>query len=94
MHPIIEAHRQEILDLAARYGVSDVRVFGSLARDDGDDASDLDLLVTPDPRTSLFQMGGLLADVEAIVGRPVDLVSERALSPHIRERVLAEARPL
>lgn len=94
MHPIIETHRQQILDLAAQHGVSDVRVFGSMARGDSNDESDIDLLVTPNPGTSLFALGGLLAEVEAMTGRRVDLVSARALHPSIRDRILSEAQPL
>lgn len=94
MHPLIDAHRCEILDLAARHGVTDVRVFGSMARGDADDASDVDLLVRPLPGTSLMDLGGLLMDAQDLLGRRVDVVSERALAPQIRERVLREAQPL
>jgi predicted nucleotidyltransferase len=91
MHPLIDAHRREILDLAARYGVTDVRVFGSMARGDADGSSDVDLLVRPLPATSLFDLGGLLMDAQDLLGRPVNVVSEGALAPGIREWVLREA---
>lgn len=94
MHALIESHRQALLALAARYGVTDVRVFGSMARGDSDENSDVDLLVVPLPGTSLLDLGGLLMEAQELLGRRVDVVSERALHPAVRERVLAEARPL
>jgi predicted nucleotidyltransferase len=94
MHPLIEANRAEIRALAAKRGVTDVRVFGSMARADVTAASDVDLLVRPLPGTSLLDLGGLLMDVEQLLGRRVEVVSERALHPAIRDRVLREAQPL
>lgn len=94
MHPLIENHRRAILALAAHYGVTDVRVFGSMARGDAGEASDVDLLVKPLPGTSLMDLGGLLMDVQDLLGRRVDVVSERALAPQIRERILREAQAL
>lgn len=94
MHPLIETHRAAIRDIAARYGVTDVRVFGSMARGDATEASDVDLLVRPLPGTSLLDLGGLLIDVQDLLGRRVEVVSERSLHPAIRERILAEAQPL
>jgi predicted nucleotidyltransferase len=94
MHPIIETHRRELLALAERHGVTNVRVFGSMARGDATDESDVDLLVLPLPGTSLLDLGGLLMDAQELLGRRVDVVSERALHPLIRDRVLSEATPL
>lgn len=94
MHPLIESHRAEIRALAAKHGVTDVRVSGSMAREDATAASDVDLLVRPLPGTSLFDLGGLLMDVEQLLGRPVEVVSERALHPAIRDRALREAQSL
>lgn len=94
MHPLIDTHRREILDLAARYGVTDVRVFGSMARGDSDESSDVDLLVRPLPGTSLLDPGGLLMDAQDLLGRRVDVVSEGALAPEIRERVLRDSQAL
>jgi len=71
-----------------------VRVFGSLARGEGREGSDLDLLVTLSERRSLLDLVGLKQDVEDLLHRPVDVVTERALSPYLRERVLSEAVPL
>jgi len=91
---ILQKYRAEILDLAIRHGARNVRVFGSLARGEGSENSDLDLLVTLAEGRSLLDLVGLKQDLEALVHRPVDIVTERALSPHLRERVLSEAVPL
>ena len=90
----LKRYRAEILDLARRHGACNVRVFGSLARGEGSEQSDLDLLVTLGEGRSLLDLVGLKQDVEDLVHRPVDVVTEQALSPHLRERVLAEAVPL
>lgn len=94
MHPLIEAHRAELLALARRRGVTAVRVFGSMSRGDDHDDSDVDLLVTLAPGTSALALGGLLVDAQALLGRRVDVVSEAGLHPALRERVLADSVPL
>jgi len=86
--------RTEILRLAERYRAGKVRVFGSVARGDNTQVSDVDLLVTPQPGCSLFDLGGLLEDLQELLGCPVDLVTEDGLKPRLRERVLREAVPL
>ena len=88
------SRRAEILRLAAQYRTRDVRVFGSVARGEATDASDVDFLVTPQPGCSLFDLGGLLEDLRELLGCPVDLVTEDGLKPRLRERVLREAIPL
>ena len=94
MHPLVQKHRTEILAIAKRRGIRDVRVFGSMARGDADDDSDIDLLVTLPPETSGWALGGLLADVQELLGRRVDVLTEGGLHPGIRERVRKEALPL
>lgn len=94
MHPLIESRREQILALADRHGIRDVRVFGSMIRDDADEASDVDLLVTLPPGTTGLALGGLLMDVQDLLQRRVDVVTERALHPALRDRVLREAQPL
>lgn len=91
MHTLIETHRAEIVSLAERYGLYDVRVFGSMARGDANENSDVDLLVTAPEGTSGFALGGLLMDVSQLLGRKVDVVTERALRPSLRGRILQEA---
>lgn len=91
---ILQKYRTEILDLATRHGAEDVRVFGSLARGKGNEDSDLDLLVNLGEGRSLLDLVGLKQDLEDLLHRSVDVVTERALSPYLRERVLSEAVPL
>ena len=91
---LIERHREKILELAASHGATEVRVFGSLARGEGTERSDLDLLVTLEEKRSLLDLIGLKQDIEELLHRSVDVVTEPALSPYIRDRVLAEATPL
>ena len=90
----VEAHREEILRIAARHGATTVRVFGSVARGTAGPESDLDLLIDVGPKTSSWFPGGLLMDLEELLGYHVDITTERGLHPVIRDRVLAEARPL
>ena len=91
---LVEEHRDKILELAARHGASNVRVFGSLARGEGGEGSDLDLLVTLEEKRSLLDLVGLKQDIEDLLHRRVDVVTEPALSPYLRSRGLAEAVPL
>jgi uncharacterized protein len=94
MHPMIEAHRAELVALASRRGVTGVRVFGSISRSQGHDDSDVDLLVTLAPGISALALGGLLLDAQQLLGRRVDVVTEASLHPALRERVTASAVPL
>jgi len=90
MHALIEAHREQLLSLARRRGISSVRVFGSMAQNEARDDSDVDLLVTLDIGTSGLALGGLLLDAQELLDRPVDVVTEAMLHPSLRA-VLAEA---
>ena len=84
-------HREEILAVAARHGASNVRVFGSVARGEADDRSDIDFLVDLEHGRSLFDLAGLLVDLEDLLDRPVDVATVPGLKTRIRDRVLAEA---
>jgi predicted nucleotidyltransferase len=86
--------RDEILRIASRRGARNIRVFGSVARGESDGASDVDFLVDMEPGRSLFDLSGLLIDLEAALQTGVDVVTERGLRERIRERVLREAVPL
>ena len=92
--PVLDRHRKEILALAERRGATNVRVFGSAARGTARSDSDIDLLVTFETGRSLLDLIGFKHDVEDLIHRPVDVVTDRALSPYLRDRVLAEAVPL
>ena len=71
-----------------------MRVFGSVARGEADETSDIDFLVRMNPGRSVFDVGGLLMDLQDLLGRRVDVVTERGLRPRMRERVLREAIPV
>jgi len=91
---LLKSKRQEILAIAARHGARNVRVFGSVARGEAKPESDIDILVEMEPETSLMDHVTLMQDLEDLLERKVDVVSDRALHWYIRERVLAEATPL
>jgi uncharacterized protein len=90
----VHTRRDEILALAAKHGARRVRLFGSVARGDFGPESDVDVLVDLEPGRSLLDLGGLLMDLQELLGCRVDVVTEAGLRPRIRERVLREAIPL
>jgi hypothetical protein len=94
LEELLKAKREEILRVCARYGAYNVRVFGSVARSEADEQSDIDFLVELEPGRTLFDLGGLQYHLEQVLGCPVDVVTERGLKPRMRERVLREAVPL
>lgn len=91
---LVRDKRQDILRVAARHGATNVRVFGSVARGDAGPDSDVDLLVDVLPVHSAWFPGGLLADLEELLGRKVDVVEAEQLHWYVRDRVLSEAVPL
>ncbi|MGB3944712.1 MAG: nucleotidyltransferase family protein [Methanothrix sp.] len=91
---ILSSKREEILRIAAKHGASNVRVFGSIARGEDDEMSDIDLLVEFEAGRSLLDHAGLWLDLQELLGCKVDVVSERGIKPRIKERVLREAVPL
>lgn len=91
---LLKEKREEVLRIAAKHGARNVRIFGSVARGEADRESDVDFLVEMGPGRSLFDLGGLLADLEALLGCKVDVVTEKGLKDRIRERVLREAVPV
>lgn len=94
MLDLVDAKREEILMLAQLHGATHVRVFGSVARQEDDEESDIDFLVRLEPGRSLLDLGALLMDLQDLLGRDVDVVTEAGLRERIRDRVLSEARPL
>jgi len=86
--------RDEILALAAKHGATQLRVFGSVARGEATADSDIDFLVDLEPGRSLFDQGGLLMDLQDLLGRKVDVVTPKGLRARIRDEVLAQAVPL
>ena len=91
---ILQTEREEILRVAAKHGVMQVRVFGSVARGEAGPESDVDFLVEVGPRPTPFFPGGLVAELENLLRRKVHMVTAPAIHWYIRERVLREAVPL
>jgi predicted nucleotidyltransferase len=91
---ILLAKRDDILRAAAAHGARNVRVFGSVARGDASESSDLDLLVDLEEGRTLFDHAALLLELRDLLGLEVDVVTARGLRARIRERVMAEAIPL
>lgn len=88
---IVREKREEILTIARRHGAFNVRVFGSVARGEADEQSDIDLLVDLDAGRSLFDLGALVMDLNESMGRHVDVVTEGGIRSRIRDRIVAEA---
>ncbi|OWY68748.1 DNA polymerase subunit beta [cyanobacterium TDX16] len=91
---LLKAKREEILQIAAKHGAYNVRVFGSVARGEALENSDIDLLINVAENHSRWFPGGLLADLEDLLGYKVDIVIENGLHQLIREQVLQEAVPI
>lgn len=91
---LLKEKREEILKIAAKHGARNVRVFGSVARGEADEQSDIDLVVEFEPGRSLLDHAALWLELQELLGCKVDVVSERGLKPRIREKVLREAVPL
>ncbi len=90
----LEGKRDEILRIASAHRARNLRVFGSVARDEGDENSDIDFLVELEPGCGLLEHAALIRELEELLGRKVDVVSEKGLRSRIRDRVVREAVPL
>ena len=91
LYDVIQEKRDDILNIASEYGAYNIRIFGSVARGESGEGSDVDLLVDLENGRSLLDLGGLLMDLQELLDCPVDIVTERGLRSRIRERVLGEA---
>ena len=91
---IVRSKRADINRLAAIHGAGNVRVFGSALRGEEDAGSDVDFLIDIVGHTSAWFPSGLALDLQDLLGRPVDVVTEKSLRWALRDRVLQEARPL
>ncbi|WP_225073898.1 nucleotidyltransferase family protein [Desulfuromonas sp. CSMB_57] len=87
-------NKEDILAIARRYHAANVRLFGSVARGEDQEESDIDLLVDFLPGSTLLDQVGLMQELSSKLERRVDVVSARALNKHLRQRVLNEAVPL
>lgn len=91
---LLQTRKKEILETALRNGAVNVRVFGSVARGDDRQDSDIDFLVNLEPGRSLMDLARLLRELSTLLDHPVDIVTEAGLRPRIKSQVLKEARPL
>ena len=94
LYELLKSKREQILHTAKEYGASNVRVFGSVARGEADEKSDVDILVDLEPGRSLLDHAALSLALQQLMGVQVDVVTSRGLRERIRERVLQEAIPL
>lgn len=94
LRDLLDAHRDEIGEIAARHGVLNVAIFGSVARGDDGPNSDIDFLVEFAPGTRALELLALEADLEEVLGVRVDVGTPQSLKPAVRDHVLAEAVPL
>ncbi len=94
LNDLLHEKREDILRLAKEYGAYNVRVFGSVARGEADEKSDIDFLVDMEKGRSLMDMGGLLMDLQEMLNCKVDVATEKMLRERIRERILKDAVPL
>ena len=94
MGELLKEKREDILRIAARHGARNIRVFGSVVRGEAGPDSDVDVLVEFEPGRSLLDHVGLMQDLEDLLGRKVDVVTEKALHWYIRDRVIEQAVPL
>jgi len=90
----LKEKRDEILTIARKHGASNIRVFGSVARGEADEQSDIDFLIDLAPGRTLFDLGGLAEELRELLGRKVDVVIEAGLRDQVRQRLLREALPL
>ncbi len=91
---ILKQKRDDILRIASRYGARKVRVFGSAVRGETRPDSDVDFLVDLEEGRSLMDLGGLLMDLQKLLGRNVDIVTEKGLHWYIKDQILREAKPI
>lgn len=91
---VLRSHRRAILDAAACHGALNVRVFGSTVRGDSRRDSDVDFLVGIEKGRSLLDIIALEQDLEGLLQRPVEVLTDGGLSPYLQERILTEARAL
>lgn len=94
LRELLHQKRDVILQIAARHGAHNVRLFGSVARGEAGPESDIDLLVEKGSTLSAWFPAGLVLELQDALGRPVEVVTEKGLNPHLRDRVLREAVPL
>jgi hypothetical protein len=88
---LLQQNRRQVLEIAAGHGARNVRLFGSVARGEATETSDLDLLIEMAPERTLLDVIAIKQDLEELLGCKVDVVTEAAISPYLRDKVLHEA---
>ncbi len=91
---LLRSKREAILSLAAQHGARNIRIFGSAARGEAEGESDLDFLVEMEEGRSFLDLVAFWQDLEELLGRRVDVITDGGVSPYLRQRVYAEAIPL
>jgi predicted nucleotidyltransferase len=91
MSPIVQNKREDILRIAAQYGASNIRVFGSVARGEAGPESDIDVLIHLESGRSLLDIVAIKQDLEELLGRKVDVLTESSISPYLRDHILRDA---
>jgi predicted nucleotidyltransferase len=91
LEQLLREKRDDIKRIAARHGAYNLRVFGSVARGEAGPESDIDLLIDVGPTTSSWFPAGLILDLEDLLGWRVEVITEKALNPELRDHVLREA---
>lgn len=91
INELLALHKQAVLDLAAKHGAYNVRIFGSVARQTATYHSDIDVLVNMEEGRSFLDLCALGDELEDLLERKVDLLTEPAISPHLRDRIIKEA---
>ncbi|MBC8481135.1 MAG: nucleotidyltransferase family protein [Planctomycetes bacterium] len=91
---IISDQKDQILAIATKYGARNIRIFGSVARGTADQSSDVDFLVDFEEDRNLFDLSGFLMDLQKLLHRKVDIVTEKGLHWYIKDDILKEAKPL
>ena len=94
VHELLRKKREDILQIASKHGVARIRIFGSAARGESREDSDIDFLIEVKGPTTPWFPGSLVADLEKLLGRRVDVVEPDAIRKPLRERILQEAVPL
>jgi predicted nucleotidyltransferase len=90
----IAQKRDDVVMVARKYGATNIRLFGSVARGEERPDSDIDFLVDLQPGRSIFDLGGLLIELEALFARSVDVITESGIKPRMKERILKEVQPV
>lgn len=88
---LLKSKREEIIAVAKKHGARNVRVFGSVVRGDDNNSSDVDFLVDLGDNLSFFFPGGLIIELEQLLGRKVDIVTAKSLKIQIKEEIMKEA---